>query len=339
MIKELLIVIIIIKLINEANFTISEISQLHIKYNLIKEYYNKKKEDILFYRIKLLTDFLNIENYEKYENLIKDNFIKADKIISNLELIYKDYIYFYPHDKKLMNTIFEKEINELKSSDLTLILNSKHKYKKYLKYKESSNLRKTYLKSKIFNLIYSNKKNLFKNQDLKIIQETEDQFNIIKNIIENETVKNIKAKDLEIFKELNNIGELEKEIDIILEIFELKNKNKEKIIKELSLLLFEKYDIINAVHNLLFLIEFTNSQKKELYNLLKNAILKNIQNSVSINVIKSSEQILKIYGFVNKNYIYLNILKQINEEKNNQNLKPNQFSKKINIFNNFFIFN
>lgn len=57
---------------------------------MVKRFFEANKEDILFQRIKLLTNFINDINYEKYKKLIQDSYIKSNKIIDNLDLIYKD---------------------------------------------------------------------------------------------------------------------------------------------------------------------------------------------------------------------------------------------------------
>ena len=319
---------------NEANYAISEISKLNIRYSLVKRFFEANKEDILFQRIKLLTNFINDINYEKYKKLIQDSYIKSNKIIDNLDLIYKDYIYFYPNDKIIVNKIFQKEIDELKESDLRLILNSENKYKKYLDYKESSDLRKKYLKSKIFNSIYTNKKLLFKNDDIKIIEESEKEFYLIKDIIIKGKIKNINKYNLiSLFSQFkNNENELVKELDILIDIFYLENINKSKIIKGLTLLLYQKDEIINAIKNLIFLIELTESQKNEVYKLFKEAILKNITKTKGIKVIELCYNIIKIHGFESTNYKYLNFLNEFKDDKNNQYI---QSSTDINPISNF----
>ena len=316
------------EILNNSKFCLSKISEGNIKYNIIKDFIDNKQENILFDRIKLLYNFLLDNNYEKCENLIKEYFLESDRLINDLDLLYKDFSTFFPKDKKDLISLLEKDISNLKSENLNYIKNNKNKYEQYSEYKEAANIRKKYLQSQIFNLIFLNKKELYKENDFKIVKEAEKDFIIIKNIFNKENIKNDIYNNIKLFKKYkNNKDELKDEINKLIDIFNLENINIDKKLNEIFLLINKNDNIINAINGLLFLFDFIKFKKENLSFDLNN-INQCIQNINDMKTIELSEIILKIYNIDNSNYKYLIIL---NEFKNKEILINNNIEKKENI--------
>jgi hypothetical protein len=234
----------------KVNKVQQKINNGDILFTDISQFFNKAKpdEEKLFEIIKTIS-LNNQNNAIDLKIKIDDFYIETIKVIDDLQLIHEDFIVFYLNKEK--NNIEELKtiIDELKTGNLNCYKkkyvqkynNFKNNY--YEKAKERANKRK----SIFFTTIFLNNQALYKNNDDKCVEETEKTFEELKKIF-NMGIRSLDKDLLQIC--LNSIkGKSEKEIDeeieILINIFNIQDYKKEQIRKSM-IILSKKEDIYNV---------------------------------------------------------------------------------------------
>ena len=180
-------------------------------------------EKILLSRLN--TIYLNKkEEAEQSKEMINKNYYEIKTIINNLQIILRDLQEFLPIKEKENIEILKNMIKDLLNGELNCYkINYKEKSNKiigeYLKPAEERIIMK---KSQFFVNIFKNNKKLYKGNDIKCLEETEKNFDKIKNIFNRE---NIKSLDKDILQILLNVlkgksrKEISEEIDVLEKIF------------------------------------------------------------------------------------------------------------------------
>ena len=301
----------------ETNLSALEekIKTFEIKYNDISIFFqnekikNKLKEKLLY--LNILDEVKTQKNIESLEKKVKEIKNKID----DFELIFSDFRYFF---YKKHNTDLDKLSKicfDLKNECLNYF-EKKYldEYKYYSKYLDGAKRRLNLKRSTFFNEILKlNKKNLYKNNEEKALQETESTFNKLNKIFEKEGIMQINEKLLEVCVKpfTEKIENLKNELKILSDIF---NINAPIDYAYESILLLSKREFIfNTASAIDIFIDKINPKKTEFSKSIKNIISK-MKEKRDIQTIKTC----------NNKLIELEILKE--EEKEN---------KLINIFINF----
>ena len=238
--------------VKKANITINKIRNNiktgDINYKDISKFYEKNKleENKLLEIIQSI--FLNNkEEAEKYKFEIDTYYLEIKDIIDNLQLILEDLLSFYRNEEKEKIEDLRKITDKIRTEKLNYYKNNndfinKYNYFKdnYLKKaKERFSKRRSIFFTNIFQIYQQN----YRNNEKKCIEETEKTFEKLKDIF----IKGVSSLNENILKFfLNSIKERSKEeidsdLEILRNIFEIKEYNKEKILQ--SMLLLSKKNI------------------------------------------------------------------------------------------------
>jgi hypothetical protein len=305
----------------ETNLSALEekIIKFEIKYNDISLFFqnekikNKLKEKLLY--LNILDEVKTQKNIESLENKVKEIKNKID----DFELIFSDFRYFFYKKHNIDLDKLSKICFDLKNECLNYF-EKKYldEYKYYSKYLDGAKRRLNLKRSTFFNEILKlNKKNLYKNNEEKALQETESTFNKLNKIFEKEGIMQINEKLLEVCVKpfTEKIENLKNELKILSDIF---NINAPIDYAYESILLLSKREFIfNTASAIDIFIDKINPKKTEFSKSIKNIISK-MKEKRDIQTIKTC----------NNKLIELEILKE--EEKEN---------KLINILLVFFKFN
>jgi len=197
----------------------------------------------------------------------------------------------------------------------------KEKYEYYLNQKDLQNLNTDFKKGNIFfKIYYEEKSKIYKNNDIKIMQETENEIKTLINALKINSIKNINLNKLSTVlnkfskDEIKNLGE---EIDKLISQYEINsNIDKKKLVNEF-LLVLKKNLIYESAENFLSFIEMSEVEQEE-FTLINKTIVKYLKEPKDINVIELSLELLKNYGIEFKedtNYKYIKILDIIKNKK------------------------
>ena len=313
---------------NSGKKILPKISSGQLSYQLIKKFYDSKKENILFNRIKLLTQLFGDQYIEQFIKSINSNILECDKLILNLEKIRKYFENFLPNDKKNEISLLSEKIFMLKAKTLKEIIDSKGDCQEYLKYLKEAIERNNYLNSTIFNSLLLNDQSKNKKSDNEIIEIFEEKINNFKDAITEGEIKIIDKDILNGFSELfkSDKYKLSKELETIFNIFQISISNKDKIMNNLSMIFDNKLNIIDVINNLIYLIDFVGGKDMELSLILKR-IKEDIQKCNKAKNIELSEKLLNKYGVNQSSYKSLVKLNEFNEKANILSLKEGKYSK------------
>ena len=314
--------------IKESNIVITglheNIEKGEILFTVINEFYYENKADLLYDRLKVICR--NDENEAKILKLKLDEEITTIKeALKNLQLILDDFILFFYYTHKEDRAILNEIIEKIKTGKINCFSSKlSNDYKKYSdKYKSIAEKRATNNKSVFFKVIFKLTKQKYKyDEEIKCITETENLFKKINIIFLNGDLNNL-SKDLLkiciISIKNRKKEEIIREIDILIDIF---NINKSKINKENlveNLILFSKKEkICNDFSAIKVFIEQIGAIKTDLIDII-DIIIKKLQESSQEKEIKEIIESLKQYDIIpdqqnnNENNNYLNILIKLKE--------------------------
>ena len=305
-----------------------EIEEGSIYYRDINPFYlyNKKNE----LKKKLLIISLNDkESASKFEKTIDDYVKEIKRIKKDLNLVYNDlrkYLFDTEKDNiKILGDIIEK----INSGFLNCYENSyKNQCQQLINtYKEKAKLRSLMIKSLFFTTILEKKKGKTK-KDIDCINQTELEFNKLKNIFSNQALRALSKDTLEICinslkgKQENNII---KEVGLLIKIFNIDIKssewNKNDIIQSM-IRLSKIEDIYNIAIAISIFIDKIGAKKYDLYKKLEEIVanLKKPDIETLEKDILEAIKILKLYNIDilnNENYKnnnYINILMKLKEQ-------------------------
>jgi len=309
----------------------NEIEEGNIYYSEINLFYSNNKKDEL--KKKLLIISLDDDILaSKLEQKIDDYINEVETIRKDLNLVYNDLRkYLYDEEKeniKILGDIIEK----INTGYLNYCYEEKNKdqYQQLINtYKEKAQLRELMSTSLFFTNILENEKENSK-KDIEIINQTENEFNKLKNIFTKQALSALSKETLDIC--INSIkgkkeNEVIKEFDLLINIFKIdinsSECNKNDIIQSM-ITLSKKEDIYNIAKAISIFIDKIGAIKDVLYKKLEEIIL-NLKNSDIIKLEKfilEAIKILKQYNIdigilYNEDYKdnnYINILMKLKEQ-------------------------
>jgi len=246
------------------------------------------------------------KNFDK----LKQKFYEIKEKIKNLELVKKDFNdFFYTSHSEDIEIISEICLH-LKMESLNYFdKNCKNDYNNYMKYLEEVKIRNKKKKSKLYNEIFDIEgKNQNGVNEIDILNETEKKFKEFKNLFIKDKINKIDPKFVENYlRPFQNIkenleNEIESELKILIDIFEIKEEiNIKEIIEVIILIYKRKYflDIAVAINALIEKISKTN------FNEDIKDIIQKLKESKDIDTIKNCKNKLdNIPSFINfKGYI------------------------------------
>ena len=306
----------------------NEIKNGTIEFYYINNFYSEKKENILFERLLLIAKNDKTIAYE-YHQILGERMKKINNIIKD-DLIYKYLNTIFPESQK-------NNINKLKEIRKNILDNNLIYYqtieKDYLEIKNQfikeaeENIK--YINNAVFLNIFSYLKKNNKDEN-KILLESKEYINILKIIIEENSLKKIKNDDLKKFmKIINNtkktLNELIKNINIIIHDFNIETKVDPKEISEDILLLSQSEKYLLIIDTIINFINLTNGIQTYFYSVL-NIIYNNLNKSYDYNIIKLTREVFKGYK-IDINGKYMEILIKLNNEKEAKDFLFNTLNK------------
>ena len=331
-----------------SSMIIEEIINGIVGFTNIDKFYFNGKEKELFERIRLISCLLDNKNLIKNSSLcreiIEKNINNLHQIINDLEIIQKKLQVFYPNYRKedikkisdILKNIRKKELFYYKNEEVEKKINY------YIKQKDLNRLNLNLEKGNIFfKLIYLENKQLYKDNDFLIMQETEKTINILINALKSNSLRNININNIcSLLTKLSKeeINNIEKEIDKLSEQYEIDIiANKNKLIEELKLI-YKKNTIYDTVKYFLSFIEMTEVEQED-FTQINKIIIKYLQNPTDVNIIKFSLDLLKNYGIEFKddtNYKFLRIFDIFKNRKDIFDFLLNITLKKCQDFLDYF---
>jgi hypothetical protein len=308
-----------IEILNEIG---KDITTGEIDYTEISIFYNMDKPELqskLFEMLKKIA-LNDTEKATNYKNKIDNDYKTVKKVNDDLQLIVDDLLKFYEVKESKNIEEIKNIISEIKKSKLNCYEKKYvEKYKSFInQYKKKAEERLLKQKSSFYLKIYEDKKQKIKDEDF-LIRETEKAFGDLKEIFTG-NVNTLSKNNLNIC--LNAIkgkspDEIDKEIETLVNIFNINNYNKEQIRKSM-IILSKKEDIYKISLAISIFLEKIGSKGK-LFDKLKE-IINNLEKSNEEKVIVKAIDDLKtfkinidiIYDEDNQNY--LNILLKLKEQ-------------------------
>ena len=263
---------------------------------------DNKNENILYDRL-LYMNLLDENKAKKDFMSIKEKINEIKGYRKDLEIILRDFIDFWycshPEDIEKLN----KMIFNLKNSKLNYFdKNCKTDYDNYKKYLNDAKIRENKKKSIFYNELYKDAQNKFKENDQKRLEETEKNFNELKNIFIEKGIYKIDEKLLLlVLKPFRDDEEkLKNEIKTLYEIFEIKDfQSFDKVYEEI-LLISKRGMFFNIAAAINSFIENLKLKQTNLANNIKN-IINNLQNKKDIQTIKNCYETLKNLKILDEN--------------------------------------
>ena len=288
--------------------------QLNLLYPYFKE--GRKMEEILKKKIAII--FLNDEETSNsYFEILKGKVLAIAKIKDELSLICRYFMNFYPniHSEDVKN--ITKIILSLDGNSLIYFeLNFKKDYDKYIKYLNESKKGLEKKNCLFYDKILIETRKTYSNDDIKCIDETEKQFNELKNLFEKDGIDKIDEKVLSL-STANFIEEgdlILSELEKLMALFKIvKNKDEIENIKNDIILIVKREYIFNALSSIIFFIEQIGAKEGNFTNVIKNA-MPTFKEKVKISSLKKKLDFLKNVDidFLNGKNNYMNILMKLN---------------------------
>ena len=291
----------------------NNIKNLSIRYSDANKIFEYSLEDNFYQRLLIICRLNEAEAHKIISELkIKCNEIK--NTVDDLEKILNDFTFFYKNKYKKEIIEIDDFIHKIKNSNVCVYVNEYKKiYDDYKnKYKTELEKNEKYLKSIFFRNLYKKNITSYPNDDDKCISKTKEMMKELVNIFDQSIISSLKGlfkgneidfneKILEIcmksFKGKNVKEDLEKEIDILAEIFEKKDKYDKNILLDNLLLVYRKEEILNITNSIKLFIEVTGSEKGDFYNVINN-IISNIYKKKEIYTVKLSIEELEKYNLI-----------------------------------------
>ena len=256
---------------NIITLIIKEIINGNIKFISIDNFYSKNKKNVLFERIKLIRCWVDDENINNNDVIlclkaIEEKFNYLHKLIKKLEIVKKKLEVYYPNSKKEDIIKINEILENIKDNDIFYYKKYEKDIYSYLNQEDLNTLNLDINEENIFfKKLYEEKKKLYKDNDILIIQEAKKEESIIINIIKENSIKNTNINDLcsllnKLTKEkIKNLG---KEIDKIIAKYKIKIIDKKKLVHELTLI-SKKNLIYEFIENFLSFIDITKVKQEE----------------------------------------------------------------------------
>ena len=268
---------------NDINFNIISI--------FLQDEKDNKLEKVLFERLLYINSLNENEKENKAEECLdhlKKKVNQIKKYIKNLELIYRDFRDYFPIKRSKDIDKISKLIYNIKNNKLNYFENNcQNDYSYFTKNLVDAQRRERNKKSAFYNELMKEAQNKFKEQDSKILEETDKNFNEFKNLFKVDGIYKIDKKLLEIclkpFKDKEE--DLINELKALIEIFGIRDtKSTEEIYEEI--LLISKVDyIFNAAAGINIFIEKIKAKKTKFSDEIQNIIMK-LKEKKDINTIK-----------------------------------------------------
>ena len=249
---------------------------------------------------KILLIYLNNETKanKKYNEILEKKKL-IDNVLEDLDLIYNDLnIFLYISQKKTMEQI-DSIKTEITQGPLNHYENNCSKqYQKLIKeFKNKAEERKKKNESLFFRALFNENKKNKKFNDVQWTQNTEEQFEKLKPIFIEINFRKVEKKVITIC--LNEIKsksneEITNEIDKLINIFEIQNKNidKNKIVEKMKLLARSE-DIRNASIYISTFVQYTQAIETTEFKNSIEKIIKTLQDSFNEDDIKYGQNVLK----------------------------------------------
>jgi len=313
-----------------AKDIIKKIKELDISYFTALSLFNNNKnlEDIMNERLSIVNQVfendINKINSQISESImsLKNNSKAINSILIDLRNILNDFSYFFGNKYKKELIEFFDINRKITEGNISLYLNQyKDKCTKFIeKYKKPAKERENLLNSVFFNTIYKEISSKYSGNDDKCLNESVKKIKELKIIFDDNFVVDDKNKSLfefclRNFKNKNMKKELDKEIDLLKQIFQIKNKfDKDAIINNL-ILLAKKGELLNSTNSIILFIEKTGAVHTDFYQTIKDIISK-VESKDDISLVKNSMKELEnknIINFEDKNN-YIEILRKFKDQ-------------------------
>ena len=236
------------------------------------------------------------ENILRLSMKFKDDVIKIQTSLTDLEEIKKFFVEFYKNSKQKEISDINDLNNLLTKNKLKLYIEiiNKDTYKNIIKYiEEALNINKLNKESYCFKQIYEEEKLISQRNQGENNEDKENEYNILKNTIQK-------------FNDLKNIFENEKNKSVdntnkfLIEIF-LKYSDEELLYKEIKFLKFYfninmKDEIIRKIKMNIIILALNNSINYILLGLkeINNIFKENIEQNVEDDILKKIDEYLVI---------------------------------------------
>ena len=316
--------------------TLQQIEQIKLKFitldysfNEISSLLDKPNNDIFLERLCLLhlikekeIPSLKNDSDSIYNNIIiitvesaNDKYNKKKAKIDKLQLIYDDYLTFFPNSCKDKIEQIEKLIDKIKNENINQIIS---RYEDEIKSFEKNSLeqakeRRKKKESLFFKAIFLKERYNKKDDDNLILKKTTLKFEELKDLFENNEINYNNEKIVNKFiKEFNNKSddEIKEEILKLIDLFNITIK-KEKIDEGIYnlILLSNKTKIYKISNSIIEFIKRTGAIKEE-YTETLIAIVNTPTKTLEINYTKVCLEILKTLDIdlFNKENIFLKIM-------------------------------
>ena len=262
----------------------NKLSLFEINYGTINVFFkfenNNKLKNKLMDRL-LHIYLLNNEKAEKTYNALKSKVNEIKNIILQFTDIFTYFSEFYPnlYSKDMANIgiiIAQLNIDILSSFEN----NYKDEYINYMKYHEDAIKSLKKKQSLFFNEIFKEEKNKNKNDDKKCLEATENLFKNFKKLFEINGINQISQQLLELCIKSTKEDEkaLKKEINILAEIFKIKDNASINEIYNNILLMSKKEYIFNIARSINSFFDILNPIRTNFQNDI-NLIIKSLQKS------------------------------------------------------------
>ena len=289
------------KYFNHTNEKISivrtKIETHKITYKEIEPFFEDKNTEQNFYS-RLLIIYLNDEDSAKKNyNIIKDNFNKMKKDIICLKYLLEDKEFFFKHSQKDTIVKLSELIESIENGNYNFYKDKENEINLYLSQSQSEVKQRILRKnSVVFLKIYNKQKEMHQEDELKILQESNNELNKYKPFLIGKKLNDVDAELFNIFKTMNlNKESIYQKADEIITLFGLDEKAyKSQVINSLMSLTY-KDKILKLVNSLKQLIEVTKVKKGSFYNVLNIVISHLKQNEIS-NSIHFSIKLLQNYS-------------------------------------------
>ena len=241
-----------------------------ITYNELEPFFTDKSAQEYFYNRLLIIYLNNKDLTDEANNEIKTKFNKMKNVINDLENLLEDKKIFFTNLQK-DNIIKLKEfIDSIKKGNYIFFKQKENEIKEYLAPSKDGIKERTFRRKNSFFLeIYNKKKEKYPNDELKRLEESNNELNKYKPFLIGQKLNDIDIELSNIIKSLNlNKESINKIADELITLFELEEKEyKLKIINSLMSLTY-KDKFYKIVTSLMQIIEFAKVKKGAFYNIL-----------------------------------------------------------------------
>jgi len=294
------------------------IKKNEIPFNLLFPYFKegRQMEEILKKKISII--FLNDEEAStNYFDSLKSKVLIIIKIKDDLTIICRYFMDFYPNDhlediKKINEIIISLDNNSLNYFEI----NYKKDYDKYIKFLNEAKKGSEKKNSLFYYQILNNSRKSYKTDDTKCIEETEKQFNELKNLFEKDGIDKIDENLLILCTSsfTEDKKQIFSELEKLMSMFKIsKNRNEVDDINNDIMILLKREYIFKATSSIIFFIEQSGVQQSNYTGIIKNAMT-SFKEKSKVSSLKKKLEFLKNIGidFLNGENNYITILMKLN---------------------------